>query len=375
MPGMEEGAVRSMADRPVKVIIAGGGTGGHLFPGIAIADEFMRRGHEEILFVGTGNALEREIFGGLSFPFQALRIKGVKGKGWVRASAALLDVPGSLIASYRIIRLFHPRVVIGVGGYVSGPVVLVAWMMGARTAIAEQNALPGLTNRILGVIVDKVFLTYRETRKWFSPERAVVTGNPVRAEVLKAAGDAPHQRQGFTLLIFGGSQGARSINRVIVHALSRLREIGLALKIIHQTGAGDLSYVSEIYRQYGIAAEVTPFIRDMAGAYGAADLVICRAGATSIAELTVMGKASILIPFPFAVDDHQRKNAEILARAGAAVVLDERGLDGKEMAEAIERLYRHPELLRDMERKSASLGRGKAAADIVDQCLELVGAH
>jgi UDP-N-acetylglucosamine--N-acetylmuramyl-(pentapeptide) pyrophosphoryl-undecaprenol N-acetylglucosamine transferase len=362
-----------MTDRVLKIIIAGGGTGGHLFPGVAIAEEFLRRGKTEVLFVCAGNRLEKEVLSGLGLPYRIIRIAGFKGKGPLKALNALLKIPGSMLESYRIIRGFRPQLVIGVGGYASGPVALIAHVLGIRSAIAEQNALPGLTNRVLGKFADRIFLTYRETRKWFATERSVVTGNPVRAAFLTAAKEIHDKESRFTILIFGGSQGASSINRAIAGALPHLKLKDMDLKIIHQTGNADVEYVSGVYGSYGVEATVRPFIQDMVSAYSEADLVICRAGATSIAEITVMGKAAILIPFPFAVDDHQRKNAEALVRAGAAIMLDEKRLLGKEMAETIERFYRHRELLSEMELKSASLGNVRAAADIVDDCLALIG--
>jgi UDP-N-acetylglucosamine--N-acetylmuramyl-(pentapeptide) pyrophosphoryl-undecaprenol N-acetylglucosamine transferase len=275
--------------------------------------------------------------------------------------------------SYRIIRDFHPHLVIGVGGYISGPVVLIAHLLGIKTAVAEQNALPGLANRILGKFADRVFLTYRQTKKWFPPGITSVTGNPVRADFLPGNREEKERGGNFTILVFGGSQGARSINRAVLGALPHLCGEELHLRIIHQTGQDDLKQVADVYQTYEIEAEVLPFIRDMATAYRSADLVICRAGATSLAEITVLGKAAILIPFPFAVDDHQTKNALEMVRAGAAVMIEEKGLSGEEMAETISRFYHHRDLLRDVEIKSAALGNIRAATDIVDQCMVLIG--
>ena len=361
-----------MSGKSARIIIAGGGTGGHLFPGIAIAEEFLKRDREtKVLFVNAGRGLEKDILGWLGFPLRVIRIEGFKGRGPMKAAGALMKLPGSIWESYRIIRDYHPQLVIGVGGYASGPVVLAACFLGIKTAIAEQNALPGVTNRILGRFADRVFLTYVETRRWFAAEKTSVSGNPVRAAFLAGARDGKKKSR-FTILVFGGSQGAWSINRMILGALPLLKVKERGIRIIHQTGNNDLQYVSDIYRNYGLDAEVHPFIREMAGAYGEADLVICRAGATSIAEITVMGKAAILIPFPFAVDDHQRKNAEALVRVGAAAMIEERGQGEKELAEIIEQFYDHREMLRNMEAKAASLGNAGAAADIVDACLSLI---
>lgn len=361
-----------MANKTLKIIIAGGGTGGHIFPGVAIAQEFLKKESAGILFVGTGKKLEKDILGGLGFNYRAIRVAGFKGKGPLQILEALGKLPISMWESWRIIRDFRPNLVIGVGGYASGPVVLIAHLLGIKTAVAEQNALPGLANRILGKIADRIFLTYRETKKWFPLGSTFVTGNPVRADLVPGSRVEKDRESSFTILVFGGSQGARAINRAILASLPRLCAEKLRLRIIHQTGQDDFAYVAGVYQSLEIEAEVFPFIRDMAAAYRAADLVICRAGATSLAEITVLGKAAILIPFPFAVDDHQTKNAIELVRAGAAVMIEERGLTGKEIAETITLFYHNRDMLRDMEIKSAALGNIRAAADIVDHCRALL---
>ena len=360
--------------RGVGMIIAGGGTGGHLFPGIAIAEEFLRRDPaNRVLFIGTERGLEKKILGELGFPLRTLKIEGIKGREPGRIPASLLKIPGSLIASFRILRAFQPAVVVGVGGYASGPAVLAARMMGLKTAIAEQNAFPGLTNRILGRFVHRIFLSFQVSSRWFPAGRIRVTGNPIRASFLANQTKTGERDPRFTLLIFGGSQGAHAINRIVMDALGSLEHLKDQIRFIHQTGEKDRETVAGAYRERGFAAEVSPFILDMAAAYRAADLLLCRAGATSIAEITASGKAAILIPFPFAVNDHQTQNADVLARAGAAEMIPEKELDGRRLAAVIERLMRHPEEIKKMETASASLGNIRAAAAIVDGCLELVG--
>jgi UDP-N-acetylglucosamine--N-acetylmuramyl-(pentapeptide) pyrophosphoryl-undecaprenol N-acetylglucosamine transferase len=357
----------------MKVIIAGGGTGGHLFPGIAIAEEFLRRDQtSSILFIGTKRGLEQRVLGNMGFNLRTLDVEGIKGRGLAKALAALLKIPRSLVESYRLILAFCPDIVIGVGGYASGPAVMAARLMGIKTAIAEQNALPGITNRILGRFVDRIFLTFPETRKWFPEKKTVASGNPVRAAFLTGIRETEKRAGKFTLLIFGGSQGARSINMAVLDALPYFEKIKDKLKIIHQTGSTDIDSISAHYRSRAMDADVLPFIMDMASAFRSADLIICRAGATSIAEITASGKAAILIPFPHAVNDHQTKNAEALIKAGAAVTIAEKDISGKILAETIEKFYRHPVLIREMEARSASLGNVRAAADIVDGCIELV---
>jgi UDP-N-acetylglucosamine--N-acetylmuramyl-(pentapeptide) pyrophosphoryl-undecaprenol N-acetylglucosamine transferase len=359
--------------RGIGMIIAGGGTGGHLFPGIAIAEEFLRQHPENrVLFIGTERGLEKKILGELGFPLRTLKVEGLKGRSPVRIPAALLKIPGSLLTSFRILRTFQPAVVVGVGGYASGPAVLAARLLGITTAIAEQNAFPGLTNRILGRFVHRIFVTFSESASWFPAERTRVTGNPIRKAFLTDQMTTGKRDPRFTLLIFGGSQGSHAINRIVMEALTGLGELKNRIRFIHQTGKTDRETVEDSYRKRGFAAEVSPFIADMAAAYREADLLLCRAGATSIAEITASGKAAILIPFPMAVNDHQTKNAELLVRAGAAEMIPERELDGRRLAAAIERLYHRPEEIQKMEKASASLGNSRAAAAIVGACLEFI---
>lgn len=362
----------------VKVIIAGGGTGGHLFPGIAIAEEFQKREQKNIvLFIGTDRGLEKNVLREMGFPLRTLDVEGIKGKGFVERGRALLKIPRSLLRSFKIIREFRPDIVIGVGGYASGPAVITAHFMGVKTAVAEQNVLPGITNRVLGRFVDKVFLTFSETRKWFPGKKVLVTGNPIRAaffsRITDQEGEVEKGRgENFTILIFGGSQGAHAINVALINAVEHLKEMREHLRIIHQTGYNDMEEVSKAYQVKGIKAEVFPFIMEMALAFRKADLLICRAGATTVAEITASGKAAVLIPFPFAAGDHQTKNAEVLVKAGAAEMIPERELEGKCLAEVIRRFYRQPEIIREMEIKSAGLGNVRAAADIVDACMAMV---
>ena len=363
----------SQYDRAPGMIIAGGGTGGHLFPGIAIAEEFLRRNPaHRILFIGTERGLEKKVLGGLGLPLRTIRVEGIKGRGAMQTPGALAKIPGSLVASFRILREFSPDIVVGVGGYASGPAVLAGRLMGMKTAIAEQNAFPGLTNRILGNFTDRIFLAFSASQRWFPKGRTLVTGNPIRAAFLV---ERPEERKNgpfFTILIFGGSQGAHAINRIVGEALDDLLHLKDRLRFIHQTGESDRETVAEAYRTRCFTADVSPFIMDMAAAYREADLLLCRAGATTIAEITVGGKASILIPFPFAVNDHQTRNAEVLSRAGAAEVIAEKDLSGPLLAALMERLYRNPEAVRNMGASAAKLGKPNAAKDIVDACLALL---
>jgi UDP-N-acetylglucosamine--N-acetylmuramyl-(pentapeptide) pyrophosphoryl-undecaprenol N-acetylglucosamine transferase len=357
----------------VNVLIAGGGTGGHLFPGVAIAEEFRRRnGADNVLFIGTNRGLEARMLPEIGFALETLEVEGIKGRGIARSLAALMKIPGSLIRSRRIIRGFEPDVVIGVGGYASGPAVLAARLMGVPTAIAEQNAIPGETNRILGRFADRIFVSFPETARWFRKDRVRVTGNPIRAAI--AAANRLERKPGepFGLLIFGGSQGAHRINLAVLEALPHLGDLKETIRITHQTGKDDLEMVKRRYSDQAVEAQVLPFITDMAAAYGKADLLVCRAGATSIAEITASGKAAVFIPFPFAVNDHQTKNAELLVNRGAAAMIPERDLTGEALAGVIRRLAQDPVKIEEMQRNAASLGNARAAADIVDECMALL---
>ncbi len=359
----------------MKVIIAGGGTGGHLFPGVAVAEEFLRRdGKSRVLFIGTQKGIESAVLPKLGFELAALDIAGIKGKGFRGAVKALLKIPQSLGRSAGIIRRFGPDILIGVGGYASGPAVLAAHWMGVKTAVMEQNAVPGITNKLLGRFVDRAFVTFEETRKAFPEGKVLVTGNPVREGFLRSMTESGETDGRFTILVFGGSQGAHRINMLFLEALKALRIERALIRVIHQTGGADFEAVCRGYRDLGLEADVRPFIQDMPRVFRSADLLICRAGATSIAEITASGKAAILIPFPYAVHDHQTKNAEVLARAGAAIVAAEKDLTAEGLARTIEELYGDPGRLRAMAEKSRALGNVRAAADIVDECLRLTAA-
>jgi UDP-N-acetylglucosamine--N-acetylmuramyl-(pentapeptide) pyrophosphoryl-undecaprenol N-acetylglucosamine transferase len=357
----------------VRIVIAGGGTGGHLFPGVAIAEEFRRRNKEnEVLFIGTNRGLEARVLPQIGFALATLEVEGIKGRGITRSMAALAKIPRSLIQSRQIIRGYAPAVVIGVGGYASGPAVLAAHFMGLPTAIAEQNAIPGETNRILGHFADRIFVSFAETAGRFRADRVRVTGNPIRAAIAGAPRRERTPGNAMTILVFGGSQGAHRINQAVLEALPHLGELKGGLRIIHQTGKDDLEWVTKGYRDQAMEAEVLPFITDMATAYGKADLLVCRAGATSIAEITASGKAAIFIPFPFAVNDHQTKNAELLVNRGAAAMIPERDLTGESLSGLIRQLAQDPGKIEEMQHNAASLGNARAAADIVDECMDLV---
>jgi UDP-N-acetylglucosamine--N-acetylmuramyl-(pentapeptide) pyrophosphoryl-undecaprenol N-acetylglucosamine transferase len=361
-----------LSEEKMRIVIAGGGTGGHLFPGIAIAEEFLRRDDKtRIIFIGTKKGIESKLLGQLGYELREIDIEGVKGRGGKALVRGAYQIPLSMLQSGRILKQFRPNIVIGVGGYASGPAVLTAHFMSIPTAIAEQNAIPGITNRILGNFADKIFVTYAQTRTYFPQTKVILSGNPVRAAFGVERDKAKDKKDYWQLLVFGGSQGSEAINKSIIDILPQLQSMKNKVHVLHQTGSRQLEEIKKAYEQFGIQAKVTPFIVDMAGAYADADLIICRAGATSLAEITAAGKAAILIPYPWAANDHQLKNAQALASEGAAVVISEKELSGK-LFSTIDNLLRDEQKLRQMEENSLRLSRIDAAAAIVDNCIKLM---
>ncbi|NMO15501.1 undecaprenyldiphospho-muramoylpentapeptide beta-N-acetylglucosaminyltransferase [Pyxidicoccus fallax] len=357
----------------MKVLIAGGGTGGHLFPGIALAEEVTTRHHgNEVVFVGTERGLEARVVPKEGYPLELVKVQGLKGKSFIAFLKALFALPLAFIESFRILARQKPDVVVGVGGYASGPVVLAAWLMGIPTAIQEQNALPGLTNKVLGRVVRVVFIAFDEARRFFPEKKVQMIGNPIRRKLMDnyLRSHVAHER--FSLLVFGGSLGARGINQRMIEALDSLGDLKDGLHFVHQTGKNDLEQVRKGYAEKGFQADVVEFIDDMSSAYARADLVVCRAGATTLAELTVCKKASILIPFPHATDNHQEVNARALVDAGAALMFREAELTGQKLAETIRQLKGEPSRLKSMEKKAGLLGRPEAAKELADVCVDLM---
>jgi UDP-N-acetylglucosamine--N-acetylmuramyl-(pentapeptide) pyrophosphoryl-undecaprenol N-acetylglucosamine transferase len=355
-----------------KVVIAGGGTGGHLFPGIAIAEEFTRRKEGwEICFIGTGRGLEQRILPRWGFALKTIPAAPLKGRSWWGKAASIYTLVLGVGWSITLLRRLSPRLVIGLGGYSAGAVVLAAYLLGIKRAIQEQNVRPGFTNRMASRFAQRVFLSWPEGARFFPSPKVRVTGNPLRRAVLKGRGKN-REHKGFTLLILGGSQGATAINRTMVEAAPLLKEIK-DLRIIHQTGAADYPWVREGYDKAGLAATVHQFIEEMAPCYREAHLAVCRAGAATITELCAWGRAAILIPYPFAADDHQRINAELLVRQGAGRMIPNQELSGRRLADEILLLYRDRQTLKAMERQAVALGRPDAAAAVVDECYRLVG--
>lgn len=353
----------------MRVIMAGGGTGGHLFPGLAVAREFERRDQmTRILFIGTEQGIESRVLPREGLALEKIPIRGLKGRGVRGVAEGVVGIPRSLWRSLGILGRFQPDVVVGLGGYSSGPVVLAGKLRGYRCAVMEQNLKPGLANRMLGRLVDRVFTSYEESAPYFPRARVVFAGNPVRWQALPEVS----RDKKFTLLVFGGSAGAHRINQSAVEALERLRDLAADLRVIHQTGEADLDAARRSYSFLPFEAEVVPFIERMDLAYARADLVLCRAGASTVAELTAFGKGAILVPYPHAADDHQRWNAAALAARGAAEMILDPELDGEKLAAKIRALYRDRGRLDAMGRAARMLGRPGAAKRIVDECYALL---
>jgi UDP-N-acetylglucosamine--N-acetylmuramyl-(pentapeptide) pyrophosphoryl-undecaprenol N-acetylglucosamine transferase len=358
----------------MRLIVAGGGTGGHLFPGIAVAEEFLARAPEnEVLFVGTSRGIEARLLPKLGYRLELVSSSGMKGMGTTRKLVSAGKLLYGYAQSRKILKEFKPDLVLGVGGYASAPLVLAARGMGIKTFIHEQNAIPGITNKFLGRLVNGIFISMPESAEQFPDNSTLMTGNPIRKEILWSF----HERtstpdDGFSLLVFGGSAGAHRINTAMIEALPHLSSVKDRLRITHQTGEKDIQEVREGYQKHAFQAKVTAFIDDMSAAYGASDLVVCRAGATTIAEVTACGKACIFIPFPYAADDHQRKNAESLLNREAGLMIVEEDLSGEKLAAEILSLMQDPERLARVEKNARSLAQLDAAQAIVAAMMEKV---
>lgn len=354
----------------MKVLIAAGGTGGHIYPGIAVAKEIMRRDpSSEVLFVGTARGLETRIVPENGFQLSLINSAGLKNVGFAGKVKGLTILPKSFLEARRLLKDFQPDVVVGAGGYVSGPIVLVASLTGFPTMVMDSNALPGFTNRRLARFIDKAALTFEEALPFFG-KKGIVTGNPVRKEFFEILPKARGEK--INLLIFGGSQGARAINESMIDALGHLNGHKDKLAVTHQTGEADFEKVHAGYSESGWGeADVRRYIHDMVAEFEKADIVISRAGATTCAELAAAGKAAIMVPLPTAADDHQRKNAEALEKAGAAKMILQNDLTGASLAAEIGRLVENPEEISEMASAAKKLGRSDAAEMAVDIIEEL----
>src|SRR6202521_3640195 len=327
----------------MRAIVAGGGTGGHVIPALAIANELKKSYDAEVVFIGTARGIENRLVPAAGYPLQLVRVGALKNVSLMTGAGTAFDLPRAVWDAGRMLNEFAPDVVIGVGGYASGPTMLAAVVKHIPTLAFEPNVVPGFANRVVARLVSAAAVHFEETAKYF--RRAEVTGVPVRQaffEIQAKRGGVP------TVLVFGGSQGAHAINEAMIRCLPELRRQAPGIHIIHQTGERDYNDALAAYRGLGESAEVFKFIEDMPAAFARANLVVCRSGASTVAEITAAGKAAIFVPFPRAADDHQRVNAEALAREGAAVVVEESKLEGVWLAETISTLLQDNARLRRM---------------------------
>ena len=366
------------SSRPLRIVIAGGGTGGHLFPGIAVAQEFeAHNAASKIIFVSTGNLLEKTVLSKTGYQLQTITAAGIKGRGLLNQVKSIAKIPVGILAANRILKKFSPDLTIGLGSYSAGPVVFAAWLRKVPIVVHEQNILPGITNRILSRFANRIYISFENTRSNMDSRKVQWTGNPVRRELLEYSDRHTEDVSDdsgnglFTILIIGGSQGAHRINTAVMEALEHLEDKE-KLHFVHQTGDADEQPVKESYRRNNIQCTVQSFFDDMAELYSRADLLICRAGATTVAEITALGKAVIFIPFPYAADNHQVLNAGTLAEDGAAEMIIEKDLSGQILSKKIAYYAAHREALNNMAAKARRFGNPDAAKNIVDDCYRLL---
>jgi len=358
------------AGRGGRVVFAGGGTGGHLYPALAVAQALEKR-HPglEVVFIGTGSPFEKRVVEGHGFRLMRVSSRGFLGRSVFAKAGALFWTGVGLFESLRTLWELKPQAVVGVGGFSSGPVMAAAILLRIPTMIQEQNYSPGLANRILARWVDRIAVSFEETRE-FLGDRGEVTGNPIRMEF---ASVKPKPRgTPSCVLIFGGSQGARTLNQRVMEALPLLASHRLALRFVHMTGEKDRERVEAAYQAERLEARVVAYLDNMAEEYAKADLVIARSGATTVAEITACQKAALLVPFPHAAADHQRLNAEKLEQSGAARVIPEKDLSGQRLAKEIEDLLQNPDRLTAMERAAARLARPDATVRVAELVEELM---
>ena len=364
---------------PAKTILfAGGGTGGHLFPGIALAEEFrLRQADTRIVFAGTRRGLEARVIPELGYPLVFLKVYGLVGTGGRRRAKALLNFPRAVIQALIILARYRPTLVVGLGGYASAPVLLAAMIAGLPWVLQEQNAFPGLVNRILAPWADAVFIAFSKAREHLRSRKVYDFGNPLRARLQRSGNQEITSKKGagektFNILIIGGSQGARILNQVVPVALSKVLENYPQLKVVHQSGNHDFVKVQKAYDTWNERVEVVAFINDIEEYYQNADLLICRAGALTLAELGELGKPAILVPFPHAAHDHQTFNARAFADSGAAWLRVESEFESQLLADDVESLINDPQTLTKMAQAAQKLARPEAREKIVDHCLKLI---
>ena len=352
------------------VLIAGGGTGGHLFPGIALAQEIRRRDPAaRIVFVGSPRGIEKTAVPKAGFDLKLISVSGLRSKGLPERVLGLLKLPFAMVQAMWVVLRFQPQVAVSCGGYAAGPVVMAARILGIPCVVLEQNAVPGVTNRILGKVARRIISALPV--QGFDPEKVRVLGNPVRADLLKIRETTYQPKTEARVFLFGGSQGARALNEAMMEVVPVIERAELNIRIVHQTGQLDFERVKSHYETVGATrVEAHEFIDDMGAQYDQADLVICRAGATTIAELTVVGRPAILVPYPFAVDDHQTANARALEGVGAALHLPQSELTGQKLLALLKAFLADPKKLEAMAAASREAGKPNAVVEIFDALLE-----
>ena len=357
----------------MRLLLAGGGTGGHLFPAVALAQLLLRQDETAaVQFVGTEKGLEARLLPKLDLPLRTVAMAGLVGRGWRGRLEMIPRLLKSLNQAKAILKDFRPDLIVGVGGYASVPVLLMAKLQGIPYLIHEQNAIPGLSNKLLGRWAKLICLSFPHTAAGFDSKKTLVTGNPLRPGLEEITAQLPKAGK---LLIFGGSRGARAINQAVVQMLPLLKDWPQRPEILHQTGVEDYPAVRQAYADAGFdPQQVVPFIEDMASAYAAAKLIICRAGATTLAELTVCGRPAVLIPFPYAAGDHQTANALALVNAGAAKLLPQGELTAEHLAAIIKDLFVDQAKLQKMADLGRTLGQPGAAEKILRECRRLIDA-
>ncbi len=366
---------------PLRVVIAGGGTGGHVFPGLAVVQALEEQTPVDVMWIGTGRPVEMNAIGSRGWDHRILKVRPLAGVGLGQRLLALSTLPVSVAKALLWLKAFSPHVVFGVGGYVSGPVMVAARLLGIPRALHEQNVIPGLTNRLSARFAQIVFVSFSQTSKAFPNTRVIYTGNPIRREIVQAAARSSTRTDkertdwdnGPRILVLGGSQGARGINRVVSSALLLLWNSGMKLQVVHQTGASDEEQIRNCYLEAGLRAEVRSFISSIGDKLAWADLVIARAGAGTVSELTAVGKPAVLIPYPHAAGGHQEYNARELSRQGAAIFFREEEIGAVKLSAAIQELLEDRKRLDDMAKKAKELGRPDAAHDIALRLLSLCG--
>ena len=351
----------------MRAILAGGGTGGHVIPALAIAEELQKQFSAEVLFIGTARGIENRLVPAAGFPLRLIEVGALNQVSLATRLKTALGLPKAVWEARRMLAEFAPDVVIGVGGYASGPAMLAAILRKIPTLAFEPNVVPGFANRMVARWVSAAAVHFEETARFFP--RAEVTGVPVRQAFFEIAEKSPSAQP--TLLVFGGSQGAHAINQAMIQCLPELLKQAPEIHIIHQTGERDYNDAKAAYQRAGTSAEVSPFISDMPAIFARADLVLCRSGASTVAEIAAAGKPAIFVPFPRAADDHQRVNAQALERAGAAVVLEETKLDDVWLVETVSTLLADPARLRRMSQAARSLSHPNAAQDIAAMAARL----